>query len=77
MLLECLRATDSQLSVCGQSRAVQVILSLEMHCSRKQQRVIAATLTRLLGDQLLPYEELSAIGGAKFLSPLDIKRRIL
>ena len=53
------------------------ILSLEMHCSTKQQRIIAELLIQHLGSSLLTYDELDAGGDATSRSPLGLKRRVL
>jgi len=54
-----------------------VILSLEMHCSRNQQRKLAKDLVKYLGEALFTYEELEATGRATMLSPLDFRSRVL
>jgi hypothetical protein len=41
-----------------------VILSLEMHCKRRGQEMIAAILKQYLGDALLHYEELNGLRDA-------------
>jgi hypothetical protein len=55
----------------------QVSLSLEMHCSPKQQKLIAADLIHFIGASLLTYDELCALGSAEALSPLALNGRVL
>ena len=57
--------------------ALPVIMSLEMHCSPKQQRLLATALIKHLGGALLTYDELCETGRASSLSPLDLKRRVV
>jgi len=54
-----------------------VSLSLEMHCSPKQQKLIAADLIHFIGASLLTYDELCALGSAEALSPLALNGRVL
>jgi len=54
-----------------------VSLSLEMHCSPSQQYRLAATMVKHIGEALLSYEELSEIQRAAWLSPADLKTRVL
>ncbi|KAL1499340.1 hypothetical protein AB1Y20_011547 [Prymnesium parvum] len=54
-----------------------VILSLEMHCSPKQQKALTMSMINHIGDALMPYKELIATGKAATLSPLDLKGRVL
>ena len=48
-----------------------------MHCSPKQQHIIATMLIEHLADSLMTYEELCATGRPALLTPLDLKRRVL
>eukprot|EP00966_Prymnesium_polylepis_P265897 6142179-Prymnesium_polylepis.1 len=48
-----------------------------MHCSPRQQRVLAVLMFRYLDEKLLSHDELASTGRALSLSPLDLKRRIL
>ena len=48
-----------------------------MHCSPKQQRIIATMLIEHLGDQLMTYDALCATGRPASLSPLDLRRKVL
>jgi len=54
-----------------------VILSLEMHCSPKQQQGVAGNLIRLMGSSLFTYDDLSSTGRAGFLSPSDLSRHVM
>jgi len=54
-----------------------VVLSLEMHCSPAQQRILANSMVDLLGEPLLLYDELVEMGQATELSPFDLRRRVL
>jgi len=54
-----------------------VILSLEMHCSPKQQNSLAHMLVAHLDDTLLAHRELADLKNASSLSPVDLKHRIL
>lgn len=54
-----------------------VILSLEVHCSPKQQHALSGNLAVHLGSGLLHLKELSAGGEADTLSPHDLKCRVL
>jgi len=54
-----------------------VVLSLEMHCSPAQQRILANSMMDLLGEPLLLYDELVEMGQATELSPFDLRRRVL
>ena len=54
-----------------------VILSLEDHCSPKQQQQMAELLMKHLGPKLLTYEELCATGRPALLSPHDLKKRVI
>eukprot|EP00966_Prymnesium_polylepis_P179208 4148756-Prymnesium_polylepis.1 len=54
-----------------------VILSMEMHCTPKQQRPIAEHLLEHLDDKLLSFDEIVATGRAAWLSPHDLKLRCL
>jgi len=54
-----------------------VVLSLEMHCTAKQQHKIGKLLIAHLGSYLLPYEELLETGRAAELSPLDLQGRVM
>jgi len=54
-----------------------VILSLEMHCSPKQQHALARMLVGDLGDAVLQFNELAATGQALSLSPIALAKRVL
>ena len=54
-----------------------VILSLEMHCSPKQQARLANSMVESVGNMLYPYHELVASRHASLLSPLELKLRVL
>jgi len=54
-----------------------VLLSLEMHCTAKQQRILANLMVEHLGDLLMSYDELSRLGESKSLSPLNLQRRVM
>lgn len=54
-----------------------VILSLEMHCSLRQQHRIAELLHHHLGDALLSYDELCTCSDPLLISPHDLRRRVL
>eukprot|EP00966_Prymnesium_polylepis_P311204 7189773-Prymnesium_polylepis.1 len=54
-----------------------LILSLEMHCSPKQQARIAESMVGTIGKMLCPYHELVATRHASLLSPLELKLRVL
>jgi len=54
-----------------------VSLSLEMHCSPRQQTRVAKMMVQHFESSLLLYEELVSVGRATQLSPLDLNSRIL
>jgi len=54
-----------------------VILSLEMHCSPRQQNRLAKMMVEHIGSALLTYDELVATHRAASLSPTDLGRRVL
>jgi len=54
-----------------------VILSLEMHCSPKQQAELAKSMIKRMEDRLLRHDELVATGRASLLSPQELTERIL
>jgi len=54
-----------------------VVLNLEMHCSPKQQRDLAASMIEHLEKLLITHVEITEAAGKKSLSPFDLKRRIL
>jgi len=54
-----------------------VMLSLEMHCSPRQQRRLTEMMVHHIGDALLKYDVLAGTGHATSLSPVDLKQRVL
>jgi len=52
-------------------------LSLEMHCSPRQQRSLTDMMIVHFGDSLLSYDELVGFGRAAMLSPADLTYRVL
>lgn len=54
-----------------------IVLSLEMHCSPKQQQRLANMLVEHISDNLMGYDELAATGRALLLSPTDLVCRVL
>ena len=54
-----------------------VMLSLEMHCTLKQRRILANLMVEHLGDLLISYDELSRAAETSPLSPLDLQHRVM
>ena len=54
-----------------------VLLSLEMHCSSKQQHRLATMAVEHIGDNLLKYDDLVATGRGNAISPVDLSRSVL
>jgi len=59
------------------SSELPVVLSLEMHCSPKQQNKLAKMMIAHFGTALLRYDELIEMGRALDLSPVELKQRVL
>jgi len=72
---------DEVARACGEAAfvttALPVILSLEMHCSIPQQRVLAGLMIKHFGNTLLAYDEFLTLGKISSLTPLLLQRRIL
>jgi len=54
-----------------------VALSLEMHCTPRQQQDIAKTMVKHFGSALIAYDELASMKESGPLSPFALQRRIL
>mmetsp|Transcript_14795 Transcript_14795/g.39537 ORF Transcript_14795/g.39537 Transcript_14795/m.39537 type:complete len:1181 (+) Transcript_14795:3770-7312(+) len=54
-----------------------VTISLEQHCSHKQQHSLAEMIVEHMGETLLTYEELVSTGRTTSLSPLELSCRVL
>eukprot|EP00966_Prymnesium_polylepis_P036582 848771-Prymnesium_polylepis.1 len=48
-----------------------------MHCSPKQQYLLAKMLAAHVAEQLLTFDELTATGRASSLTPIDLQNRVL
>ena len=59
------------------SSKLPIILSMEMHCTTSQQHRVAKMLIEHVGSAVLKYDELVATGRARWLSPADLRRRVL
>jgi len=57
--------------------SLPVILSMEMHCSRKIQYRLASMLVRDIGDKLMPYDEIAAVWMGTLATPKQLERRVL